>query len=194
MSAFGAHRGRGRSGEIRARWPRGAVRAHPALIARCFVVHLAGDTIRGVELGKDFRDLIELLNRHGVRYLAVGGFAVAVHGRPRYTKDLDLWVEVSTDNAKRIIAALEDFGFASLGLKEADFLDPDVVIQLGYEPNRVDFLTRLTGVDFAEAYPMRVSTKISDLEVPVIDRGSLVANKRALGRPHDLDDAEGLET
>jgi hypothetical protein len=146
-----------------------------------------------VDLGKDFRDLLELLNRHQVRYLAVGGFAVAVHGRPRYTKDLDLWVEVSADNARRIVAALEDFGFASFGLRVDDFLDPDAVIQLGYEPNRVDFLTALTGVAFAEAYPMRTSTKIGDLEIPVIDRASLVANKRAVGRPHDLEDSEGLE-
>lgn len=146
-----------------------------------------------MELGKDFRDLLELLNRHQVRYLAVGGFAVAVHGTPRYTKDLDLWVEVSVDNAKRIIAALDDFGFASLGLCSEDFLDPDVIIQLGYEPNRVDFLTNLTGVEFSEAYPMRVPTKVGNLEVPVIDRASLIANKRALGRPHDLDDAKGLE-
>jgi hypothetical protein len=151
------------------------------------------DTISCVELGRDFRDLIELLNRHGVRYLAVGGFAVAVHARPRYTKDLDLWVEISVDNARRIIAALDDFGFASLGLRVEDFLDPDVVIQLGYEPNRVDFLTNLTGVKFAEAYPMRVLTKVGDLEVPVIDRASLIANKRALGRPRDLDDAKDLE-
>lgn len=146
-----------------------------------------------VELGKDFRDLLELLNRHGVRYLAVGGFAVAVHGRPRYTKDLDLWVEVSPENAKRIVAALDDFGFASFGLRAEDFLNPDGMIQLGYEPNRVDFLTKLDGVGFAEAYPMRVSVRIGEIDVPVIGRASLIANKRALGRPHDLDDAKDLE-
>jgi hypothetical protein len=147
-----------------------------------------------VELGKDFRDLLELLNRHGVRYLAVGGFAVAVHDKPPYTKDLDLWVEVSADNARRIIAALDDFGFASLGLRAEDFLDPDVVIQLGYEPNRVDFLTKLEGVEFADAFQRRTSTRIGELEVLVIDRDSLISNKRALGRPRDLDDAKDLET
>lgn len=146
-----------------------------------------------MELGKDFRDLLELLNRHAVRYIAVGGFAVAVHGRPRYTKDLDLWIEVSSDNAARIVAVLEEFGLGSLGLLAEDFLDPDVVIQLGYEPNRVDFLTKLTGVEFAESYPKRVVTRVGDLEVPVLDRASLIANKRALGRPHDLDDTKGLE-
>lgn len=146
-----------------------------------------------VELGKDFRELLELLNRHQVRYLAVGGFAVAVHGRPRYTKDLDLWLEVSSDNAARVIAVLDEFGLGSLGLSVEDFLDPDVVIQLGYEPNRVDFLTKLTGVEFSDAYPKRASTRVGDLEVPVLDRESLMANKRALGRPHDLDDTKGLE-
>jgi hypothetical protein len=146
-----------------------------------------------VQLGKDFRDLLEILNRHQVRYLVVGGFAVAVHGTPRYTKDLDIWVEVSPDNAARIIEVLDEFGFASLGLRAEDFLDPDVVIQLGYEPNRIDFLTTLTGVDFAEAYPARISITISGIVVPLIDRASLIANKRALGRPHDLDDAKDLD-
>jgi hypothetical protein len=122
----------------------------------------------------------------------VGGFAVAVHGAPRYTKDLDIWLEVSTENADRIVAVLDEFGFASLGLRAVDFLDSDVVIQLGYEPNRVDFITKLTGVEFAEAYAARISTTISGIEVPVIDRGSLIANKRALGRPHDLEDAKEL--
>jgi hypothetical protein len=83
-----------------------------------------------VELGKDFRELLELLNRHQVRYLTVGGFAVAVHGRPRYTKDLDLWIEVSLDNAARIITVLDEFGLGSLGLRAEDFLDPDVVIPM----------------------------------------------------------------
>lgn len=119
--------------------------------------------LRVVEIGKDFRDLIELLNRHGVRY------------------------------AERLIAALDDFGFANLGLRVDDFLDPDVVIQLGYEPNRVDLLTQLDGVEFADAYPLRTSIRIGELDVPVIDRASLIANKRAIGRPRDLEDAKELE-
>ena len=146
-----------------------------------------------MQLGKDFRDLLELLNRHQVRYLVVGGFAVAVHGAPRYTKDLDIWLEVSPDNARRIIAVLDEFGFASLGLRDEDFLDEDIVIQLGYEPNRLDFLTKLTGVEFAEAHAARTSFVINGIDVPVIDRASLIANKRALGRSHDLEDAKELE-
>ena len=148
---------------------------------------------QAVELGKDLRDLLALLETHGVHYLLVGGFAVAVHGTPRYTKDLDVWVEVAPDNAARIVAALAEFGMQSLGLAESDFLEPDVVIQLGYEPNRVDFLTRLTGVEFADAYPRRVTIAVAGISVPVIDRESLIANKLALGRPHDLADAEDLQ-
>jgi len=128
-----------------------------------------------------------------VRFLVVGGFAVAVHGIPRYTKDLDIWVECSEDNAKRLLAVLEAFGFGSLELSVEDFTTPDLVIQLGYEPNRIDFLTGLTGVMFDDAFPKRISATIDGIDVPVIDRASLAINKRAFGRPQDLVDAEGLE-
>jgi hypothetical protein len=144
-------------------------------------------------LGKDVRDLLALLDRHAVRYLIVGGFAVAVHGTPRYTKDLDIWVECSSDNANRLVRVLEDFGFASLGVTAADFETPDLVVQLGYEPNRIDILTGLTGARFEDAYPQRVTATVGELHVPIIDRVSLIANKRALGRPQDLVDAEDLE-
>ncbi len=89
-------------------------------------------------LGKDVRELLVLLDKHDVRYLIVGGFAVAVHGTPRYTKDLDIWVECSSDNANRLVRVLEDFGFASLGVTAVDFETPDLVVQLGYEPNRIE--------------------------------------------------------
>jgi hypothetical protein len=97
-------------------------------------------------LGKDVRELLQLLDKHEVRFLIVGGFAVAAHGFPRYTKDLDVWLECSDTNATRILAALSEFGFADLGLTTNDFTTPDLVIQLGDEPNRVDLLTGLTGV------------------------------------------------
>lgn len=144
-------------------------------------------------LGKDIRDLLGLFERHAVRYMVVGGFAVAAHGFPRYTKDLDVWIECSRDNGARVIAALAEFGFASLGLTIDDFATPDLVIQLGYEPNRIDLLTGLTGVRFEEAYPKRVTAAIDGLQVPIIDRVSLATNKRAFGRPMDLADAEELE-
>ena len=144
-------------------------------------------------LGQDIRDLLVLLETHGVRYMVVGGFAVAAHGLPRYTKDLDLWVECSVDNATRLMRVLDAFGFASLGLTAEDFATPDLVIQLGYEPNRIDFLTGLTGVRFEDAYPLRVATAMGDLAVPIIDKASLIINKRAFGRAQDLADAENLE-
>jgi len=144
-------------------------------------------------LGKDLRDLLVLLEQHDVRFLVVGGFAVAAHGLPRYTKDLDLWVECSEVNAIRLVAALEMFGFASVGLTVADFTTPDMVIQLGYEPNRVDFLTGISGVAFEDAYPNRMTSSFDGLAIPIIDKASLIANKRASGRAQDLADVENLD-
>ena len=144
-------------------------------------------------LGKDLRELLSLLDGHGVRFLVVGGFAVAAHGVPRYTKDLDIWTERSEDNARRLLEVLDEFGFSSVGLTTDDFLTPDLVIQLGSEPNRIDFLTDLTGVRFDEAYPKRMTGTIDGIAVPIIDRASLLANKRAFGRPQDLADAAELE-
>ncbi len=161
----------------------------------CYRARRSADLIQSAiqALGKDLRDLLRLLDEHGVRFLVVGGFAVAVHGIPRYTKELDLWVECSEDNARRLVGVLDAFGFGSLGLQVEDFATPDLVIQLGYEPNRIDFLTGLTGVSFEEAYPKRITSSIDGIDVPVIDRDSLAANKRAFGRPQDLADVEGLE-
>ncbi|MEN8216920.1 MAG: hypothetical protein ABFS56_11230 [Pseudomonadota bacterium] len=97
-------------------------------------------------LSQDFREFIELLNYNQVRYLVVGGYAVAFHGHPRYTKDIDIWIWVSKNNAKKVLKTLDEFGFSSLGLKEEDFLEPGYVIQLGYPPNRIDILTQVTGL------------------------------------------------
>jgi hypothetical protein len=144
-------------------------------------------------LGKDVRDFLALLVEHDVRFMIVGGFAVAAHGFPRYTKDLDVWIECSAENAARMMTALDEFGFGSLDLSAADLATPDLVIQLGYEPNRIDILTGLTGVEFADAYPKRTTGTIDGLELPIIDRLSLAQNKRAFGRPLDLVDAEELE-
>lgn len=144
-------------------------------------------------LTADFEDFLRLLNERQVRYVVAGGFAVAAHGTPRYTKDLDVWVEVGPENAERLLRALDEFGMGSLGLTEADFLEHDVVVQLGYEPNRIDLLTGLTGVEFAEAYPRRIVVRLGDVDVPFLGRDDLIANKRALGRARDLADVEDLE-
>jgi len=144
-------------------------------------------------LGKDLREFLSLLGKHEVRFLVVGGFALAAHGVPRYTKDIDIWLDASEDNARKVLLALEEFGFASLGLEIQDFTTPDLVIQLGYEPNRIDLLTGLTGVQFDEAYPKRIANMIDGVSIWIIDRASLIANKRAFGRPQDLVDATELE-
>jgi hypothetical protein len=144
-------------------------------------------------LSKDFKEFIELLNEDSVRYLVVGGYAVAFHGHPRYTKDLDVWIELSPDNANKILEALKKFGFGSLGLKTDDFLKRDQIIQLGYPPNRIDILTTLKDLQFEDCYKTRVEVKIQGLHIDFIDIENLKKNKRATGRPQDIADAENLE-
>jgi Aminoglycoside-2''-adenylyltransferase len=144
-------------------------------------------------LSKDFKEFIELLNEYSVRYLVVGGYAVAFHGHPRYTKDLDVWIELSPENAAKVLKALEKFGFGSLDLKPEDFLEDDQIIQLGYPPNRIDILMTLKDLKFEDCYKARVDVEIQDLHINFIDIESLKKNKRATGRPQDLADAENLE-
>ena len=144
-------------------------------------------------LSKDFKEFIELLNEHSVRYLVVGGYAVAFHGYPRYTKDLDVWIEISPENADNVLKALEEFGFGSLGLKPEDFLESEQIIQLGYPPNRIDILTTLKEITFEACYKARVEVDIQGLKINFIDLENLKHNKRATGRPQDLADAENLE-
>jgi hypothetical protein len=154
-----------------------------------------GNTTGGsMELNPDFKEFIESCNANGVRYLVVGGYAVALHGRPRYTKDLDIWVEPTPENAERMLRALEQFGFGSLNLRAADFLVPDQVIQLGVPPNRIDLLTTLVGVTFEACYAARQQTELSDVDVSFIDLENLKRNKRAAGRLQDLADVESLES
>jgi hypothetical protein len=144
-------------------------------------------------LNKDFREFIELLNENEVRYLVVGGYAVAFHGHPRYTKDLDVWIGLSPENANKILDALIKFGFGSLGLKSEDFLESDQIIQLGYPPNRIDILTALKDMNFEHCYKTRVEVEIRGLPINFIDIENLKKNKRATGRPQDLADVENLE-
>jgi len=144
-------------------------------------------------LNQDFKEFIQSLNDNRVRYLVVGGYAVAQHGHPRYTKDIDIWIEISTGNASNIINALDQFGFASLGLKEDDFLEADQIIQLGYPPNRIDILTTLPGVEFAACYSSRVTVELDHIPVNFIDLENLKKNKKASGRHQDLADLENLE-
>ncbi len=145
-----------------------------------------------MKLPSDLREFIALLNSHDVRYVVVGGYAVAYHGYPRATGDIDLFVEVSQENARKLIAVLGEFGFASLGLTETDFLVPESIIQLGYPPNRIDLVTSISGVTFADAWERRIGCHVEGLTMFVVDKQTLMANKAASGRPKDLADLDAL--
>jgi len=141
---------------------------------------------------QDFREFIELLNKHKVRYLVIGGYAVAFHGHPRYTKDLDVWIWMDKTNSENLIAALKEFGFGTLKLKAEDFLQKDIIIQLGYPPNRIDLMTSPKGVEFENCYASRETIEIEGLKIDFIDIANLKKNKRATGRLQDLADLENL--
>ncbi len=143
-------------------------------------------------LSRDFKEFVGLLNAHGVEYLVVGGYAMAFHGRPRQTGDLDVWLRRTPENAHRLLAALKDFGFGDLGLSLADFTQPDHVVQLGYPPFRIDLLTAIDGVEFDSAWPERQTFTHDGLPLPFIGLDALKANKLASGRPRDIDDLEQL--
>lgn len=143
-------------------------------------------------LGPDFKEFVALLDAREVRYLIVGGYAVAFHGYPRYTGDLDVWIERSPANATRLVAVLEDFGFGGLGLDAETFTAPETVVQLGHPPFRIDILTDLEGVEFAACYPERETVELDGVSVAFIGLEALRENKRALGRPQDLADLDHL--
>ena len=144
-------------------------------------------------LNPDFREFVASLNDRKVRYLVVGGYAVAFHGHPRYTKDLDVWINRDVGNAERLLLALTDFGFGAVGLTAKDFLEPDQVVQLGYPPNRIDLITKLAGVDFDTCYPHRETLNVEGIPIAFIDLKHLRQNKRAVGRYQDLADLDNLE-
>lgn len=144
-------------------------------------------------LNKDFKEFIELLNRNNVKYLVVGGYALAFHGHPRYTKNIDLWIWINKENAENVIKALHDFGFNSLDIKIEDFLKPNYVIQLGNPPNRIDLLTSLSGVDFGSCYSSKMELNIENTLVNFINLDNLKKNKKASGRLQDLADLENLK-
>jgi predicted nucleotidyltransferase len=143
-------------------------------------------------LTRDFREFIECCVTHDVRFLIVGGYALAAHGHPRATKDLDVWLLLDPENADRIVEALDEFGFGSLHLTRDDFLEPETVIQLGYPPLRIDLLTSISGVTFADCWHRRVAVDVGGIEAGFIALEDLIANKLASGRSQDLVDVERL--
>ncbi len=144
-------------------------------------------------LNQDFKEFIQLLNDNQVKYLVIGGYAVAVHGHPRYTKDIDIWIEISEENAQNLVTALTQFGFESLGLKSDDFQTPNQIIQLGYPPNRIDLITNPDGIDFQTCYDSKIEVILNDVPVKFINLDNLKKNKLASGRLQDLADLEKLQ-
>lgn len=144
-------------------------------------------------LSPDFRDLLCALSEADAKYLVVGGYAVGVHGHPRATKDLDVWIEASRENAPKVIAALVKFGAPLMGLTESDLHAPGVGLRIGVEPGRIDVLTKITGVDFASAWAGKLDAVFGDVLAHVIGWTELIANKRAAGRAQDIADVLALE-
>lgn len=142
----------------------------------------------------DFRDLVAAFTDNGVRFMVVGAHALAAHGVPRVTGDLDIWVEPTAANAACAWRALAKFGapLETLSLRESDFVQPDQVIQLGLPPFRIDIMTSISGVGFSDAWPERLEGTLFDVRVAFIGRAAFVRNKRASGRPKDLEDIRSL--
>jgi len=144
-------------------------------------------------MNPDFTDLLRAFLAADVRFLVVGAYALALHGRPRATGDLDVWVDPTPENASRVMRALRAFGAPMQDVTEADFARPGITYQIGVPPGRVDILTDLTGIGFADAWPNRIRGPFGEIEVDFIGRTAFIANKRATGRAKDLIDIEGLE-
>ncbi len=145
-----------------------------------------------MQLNKDLKEFIELLNSNGVEYLVVGAFAVAWHGYPRFTADIDFLVRPTPENAERIVATLSAFGFAGLRITTDELCQPDRIVQLGVKPNRIDLITSISGIDFDTAWKGRVTGSVGDVPVSFIGLDELLINKDSTGRAKDLGDAEEL--
>ena len=144
-------------------------------------------------LNPDFRDMLLALSAEGAEFLVVGAYAVAAHGIPRATGDLDVWVGTEGDNPAKVLSALQRFGAPVERVALDELRSPDLVFQIGVVPQRIDIITGIEGVDFGGAYARRLMIELDDVAVPVLGLDDLLANKRAVGRPKDLADVEALE-
>lgn len=146
-----------------------------------------------MEIDKNFSEFIKLLNEHNVQFLIVGGYAVNFHGYPRYTKDIDFWIWMNRENINKLISALTDFGFGTLQFNEDDFYNPENVIQLGYEPYRIDLLVDVRGMDFKACFERGEKVELEKISFKYLGIDDLIFAKKAAGRLQDLADAEQLE-
>lgn len=144
-------------------------------------------------MNQDFLDLLRAFAAADVRFLIVGAYALAVHGRPRATGDLDVWIDATPENAPRVMRALREFGAPLTDVSEPDFAAPGLVYQIGVPPGRIDILTELTALRFDQAWANRLRRPVADLEADFLGLGDLISNKRAVGRGKDLADIEGLD-
>lgn len=143
-------------------------------------------------LSKDFKEFVALLKRHEAEYMIVGGYAVGVYGYPRYTGDLDIWLNPTSSNAGRVLQVIADFGFTSFGITAEDLTKEGNVIQFGQPPLRIDLLTAIDGVAFEDCYANRKEVTFDGLAMNFIGYHDLVTNKKATGRHRDLDDVENM--
>ena len=144
-------------------------------------------------LFQDFKKFIQLLNKHKVKYLLVGGYAVSLYSRPKSTQDIDIFIEKSIKNANKILKVLDEFGLASLGITVNDLTTKDRVVQLGVSPLRIDLMTSIEGVDFSSAFKKRTKIKYWDIkDVSFISYEDLITNKKTVGRKKDIEDLEWL--
>jgi hypothetical protein len=145
-------------------------------------------------LNSDYKDMLQVLLDNGVKFLLVGAYAMGAHGYPRATGDIDIWVEPSPDNSKRVYHALAQFGAPLHEVDEATFVKPGVVFQIGIAPRRIDIMSAISGVEFDEAYQHRQTVEIEGMAIPLLSYDDLVRNKRATGRDRDGLDADRLES
>ena len=139
-------------------------------------------------LAKDFEDFIKLLNKHQVEYMIVGGYALAFHGKPRYTGDIDIWIGIYNTNATKLLRVISDFGLASLGLEKEDFLKEGYITQIGRPPLRIDIMNSIDGVTFNEAFVRKEVVEIDGIKMLYIGLSDFIKNKQASGRKKDLSD------
>ena len=144
-------------------------------------------------MNSDFKDLLRCLNAYRVRYLIIGGYAVSIHAEPRYTKDLDIWVEASKSNASKLLKALQEFGAPTNNLIETDFAKPGTLFIFGIEPNRVDILNQIKGASFKKAYENRSRFVLDDFKFNCISAKDLIKLKKLASRPQDLADIENIQ-
>lgn len=145
-------------------------------------------------LAKDFEDFVKLLNKFEAEYMVVGGYAMAFHGKPRYTGDLDIWINISESNAEKLVQVVEGFGLASLGFQKEDFLQPGYISQIGYPPLRIDILNSVDGITFNDAFQNMQKIIIEgDLEISYIGLNDLIQNKVASGRKQDIQDVKEIK-